>query len=519
MPTRRAILRAARWAGVALGVLAVAVAGVLLGMRLAGSQTYQVALGEVRLEVEPKLSGEVDAYIPIADWGIRADAFTAPLRLRGEVRSVNRRAVLSAAGGDADVIDRARRELDDAAASVLLREALFALAGTAAAALLAALALHAWRRPRRRTLVALAAAVLLTGAAIVATSLLLARSTFDPDAFDRPRFYARGAELLQLLDAAAQSDERAARYRSKIEGTLVRLSDLLASSGVGDPPGALAASGRRVLLASDLHANTLVLEPLEELAEPGSPVFFVGDFGHQGGEAEARAVAPRLGRLGSRVIAVSGNHDSTDLMQRLARSGVTVLGTDGRLDSNGEPTGDDVIQVRGLKVAGWSDPLEWRGDDPDDPERIFGFSELPDGDEKRAEAEKELVDWYDALPERPDVVLVHQNGLAQHLAATIAKRPDHRPFVVFTGHDHLQHVDRHGDVVVIDAGSAGAGGVLGIGDERVAVGDVSFAATGASVRFADLIEVDPFSGAAQAERVIVEGNECEDDEESCELSR
>jgi predicted phosphodiesterase len=518
MPTRRAILRAARRAGIVLGVLGVAVAGVLLGMRLAGSQTYQVGLGEVRLEVEPRLSGEVDAYIPIADWGIRAHAFSAPLRLRGEVRSINRRAVLSAAGGDAAVIEHARQELDDAAASVLVREALFAIGGSAVAALLAALVLQVLRHPRRRTLAALAAAVLVTGTAIVVASLLLARSTFDPAAFERPRFYARGAELLQLLDAAAHSDERAARYRSKVEGTLVRLSDLLASSGVGDERP-LAGSGRRVLVASDLHANTLVLDPLEELAEPGSPVFFIGDFGHQGGEAEARAVAPRLGKLGSRVIAVSGNHDSADLMQRLARSGVTVLGTDGRLDSNGEPTGDDVIRVHGLAVAGWSDPLEWRGDDPDDPERIFSFSELSDGDERRAEAEEELVAWYDALPEPPDVVLVHQNGLAQHLASTIAERPDHKPFVVFTGHDHKQHVDRHGDVVVIDAGSAGAGGVLGIGDERVAVGDVSFAETGATVRFADLIEVDPFSGAAQAERVIVEGNECEDGEESCELSR
>ena len=518
MPTRRAILRAARRAGIALGVVAVAVAGVLLGMRLAGSQTYRIALGEVRLEVEPRLSGEVDAYIPIAAWGIRADAFDAPLRLRGEVRSVNRRAVLSAAGGDADALGRARRQLDDAAASVLRREALFAIGGSALAALLAALALYAWRRPRRRTLLALGGAVVGTGIVLVVGCVLLARSTFDPDAFERPRFYAHGAELLQLLDAAAHSDERAERYRSKVEGTLVRLSDLLAASGVGDEPGALASSGRRVLLASDLHANTLVVDALEELAEPGSPVFFVGDFGHNGSEAEARAIAPRLGRLGSRAIAVSGNHDSTELMRRLAAAGVTVLGTEGRLDPSGEPTGDHLVQVRGLDVAAWSDPLEWSGGEPDDPERIFSFSELPDGDERRAEAEQDLVDWYDGLPKPPDVVLVHQNGLAQHLARTIAARPGHRPFTILTGHDHEQHVDRHGDVVVIDAGSAGAGGLLGVGDERVAVGDVSFAATEPVVRFADLIEVDPFSGAAQAQRVIVHGNECEDDEPECELS-
>jgi hypothetical protein len=90
--------------------------------------------------------------------------------------------------------------------------------------------------------------------------------------------------------------------------------------------------------------------------------------------------------------------------------------------------------------------------------------------------------------------------------------------VVLTGHDHKQHVDLHGDdVVVVDAGSAGAGGVLGIGDEAVAVGDVNFAATDAQVRWVDLIEVDPFSGAAQAERVIVEGGECDEDDDECQL--
>jgi len=97
-------------------------------------------------------------------------------------------------------------------------------------------------------------------------------------------------------------------------------------------------------------------------------------------------------------------------------------------------------------------------------------------------------------------------------------RPGGRPLLVLTGHDHKQHVDRHGEVVVVDAGSAGAGGVLGIGDERVAVGDLHFAATAPSLQAVDLIEVDPFSGAAQAQRVIVEGNACEDDEPECLLS-
>jgi predicted phosphodiesterase len=487
-------------------------------MRVAGAQTYSTELGVVRLEVEPRLQGEIDAYIPIADWGIRADAFSAPLKLRGEVRSVNRRSVLRAAGGNGEVLERARSQLDDAAASAFLREAAFAAGGLLLAAAVVALVLVAVKRPRRRVLIGVTGAIVGVGVVAIAATILLARNTFDPDAFEHPRFYAHGAELVQLLNAAAHSDERAERYQSKVEGTLVRLSDLLASSGVGNEADGSIEAGRRALLASDLHANGFVVRALEQLSQPGIPVFFVGDFGHAGSEAEARVIAPRLRGLGSRVVAVSGNHDSTALMRGLADVGVTVLTTDGQLDEDGKPTGPEVIDVRGLKVAGWSDPLEWSGSDPDDPERIFSFSELDDGDARRAAAEDDLVDWFDGLPEPPDIVLVHQNGLAQHLARTVAGRPGHKPFIVLTGHDHKQHVDRHGDIIVVDAGSAGAGGVLGVGDERVAVGDLHFYPQSDGLRAVDLIEVDPFSGAAQAQRVIVEGNECDADDTECELS-
>jgi predicted phosphodiesterase len=297
----------------------------------------------------------------------------------------------------------------------------------------------------------------------------------------------------------------------------VRLSDLLASSGVGGERATIDA-GRRALLASDLHANTLVLDAVEQLAAPRRPVFFVGDFGHNGSEGEVRVVAPRLRRLGSSVIAVSGNHDSTALMERLASVGVTVLTDNGRLRPDGSTDGKQVIDVEGLRVAGFSDPLEWHGTRPDDPRRIFGFSELANGDQRRVQAEDDLVKWYDGLPEHPNVVLVHQNGLAQHLAATIAERPGHEPVTILTGHDHKQHVDRHGDIVVIDAGSVGAGGVLGIGDEDVGVADLHFEAAAPAVAAVDLVQVDPFSGSAQAQRVIVDGNDCATGETSCQLS-
>jgi hypothetical protein len=180
--------------------------------------------------------------------------------------------------------------------------------------------------------------------------------------------------------------------------------------------------------------------------------------------------------------------------------------------------GPAVIEVSGMRVAGWADPLEWVGPDPEDPERIFSFSELDDADARRKAAETDLVEWFDGLVERPDIVLVHQNGLAQHLAATLAEREGQKPLVILTGHDHKQHVDRHGPVVVVDAGSVGAGGVLGVGDERVGLGDLHFAARTPTLAAVDLIEAEPFTGGASAQRVIVDGHECGDDEPSCLLS-
>ena len=501
-----------------LAVVAIALGGVLVGMRLAGSDVYGTELGSVRLEVEPHWGGQVDAYVPIANWGIRAAAFDAPVRLRAEVRSLDRRAVLRAAGGDARVLSRTEDQLGHAANVALVREALFGVGGGLLAALLAILVLRTIGPRRRRTLIATGAAIFLTGLAVVGVSVLLVSSTFHASAFERPRFYANGAELLQLLDVVQSADAKADQYSNKVQGTLVRLSSLIADSDLEGGGFADVEGGRRALLASDLHANTLVFPALRRLAEGDRPIFFVGDFGHQGNEGEVKLIARQLKRLGSRVIAVSGNHDSRALMERLAASGVTVLSSTGTLTAGGAIVGPGVIDVAGLRVAGWADPLEWLGDRPDDPKRIFSFSELPDGDAQRKEAETELVDWFDGLIERPDVVLIHQNGLAQHLAATLAAREGQKPLVILTGHDHKQHVDRHGSIVVVDAGSVGAGGVLGVGDERVGVGDLHFATRTPTLAAVDLIEAEPFTGGASAQRVIVEGHECEDDEASCQLS-
>jgi hypothetical protein len=233
-------------------------------------------------------------------------------------------------------------------------------------------------------------------------------------------------------------------------------------------------------------------------------VFFAGDLGQAGTDAEGQLFVPRLASIGKPVVAVSGNHDSSLIMRRLAASGVIVLTGRGRLEPGGETDGKPVQKVGKLTVAGVSDPMEWTGPNPNDPKRIFSFSELPGGgDREYRAAQDRIVSWFDGLPERPDVVMVHTNGLAQHLAETLHARGDERPLLILTGHDHKQHVDLYGqNIVVADAGTAGAGGVFGVGTQSVGVATLQLPRGRPPVRAIDLINVDPVSGSAQADRVV-----------------
>jgi predicted phosphodiesterase len=327
--------------------------------------------------------------------------------------------------------------------------------------------------------------------------LLRAEDTFAPRAFDNPSFYARGAELPQLLSAAENAQEVGEGYSSSVQRALVGYATLLR----GGPRLDVAGGLRPALQVSDLHGNTLVLRPLRRVVS-GRPVFFVGDFGQSGTRAEADVLIPQVMKLGQRIVAVSGNHDSRLFMRELAGAGATVLTDRGRLRSNGTVKGPPTRRVAGLRIAGYPDPLEWRGSDPNSPRRVFSFGDLPNGEQMYARAERLIRRWFLRLRPVPDVVLIHQNGLAQSLARAVHAEDPGRSLLILTGHDHRQHIDRYGQVLVVDAGTVGAGGAFGAGLESVGVAELHMQRGETLPHAVDLIRVEPLSGAANAERVI-----------------
>jgi hypothetical protein len=108
-------------------VLLLTVGGILIGLRGSGRTTRTTAIGTISLSISPAIHGQVDAFIPIADWGVRAHAFRAPLKVHVEPRSVQRGAVISAAGGNGTVLAEAERGARRAARTALLRAYLCAV--------------------------------------------------------------------------------------------------------------------------------------------------------------------------------------------------------------------------------------------------------------------------------------------------------------------------------------------------------------------------------------------------------
>ena len=477
-----------------VGCAALGLVGSVVALRAAAPQSSDVRLGTVDVHVVPAARGEVDVYVPVVDWGVRARPYRAPVAVELEFRSLDRDAALTAlrTGGSADAsLAGLETELHDAVAGSLRRAAALALLGGAVGGLLAGAVAGALGR-RRWLALGPAAGLAAAFAAVLVTGIGVSR--FDYAALREPTFYAHGEELPRLLAFSERVLAAGGGYEDSYGEAVAGLTRLIAAAGEGGREP--AALDRSVVVASDLHSNALVLPALEGFTD-GHPVFLVGDLTQRGTRYESGIVSGVAG-LGSPVVAVSGNHDSRPLMLAAAREGVVVLTRHGRLRADGSTDGEPVASVAGLSVAGWDDPAEsatgtFRG-------RILELKERALLDEGRA-----LLEWFDDLPERPDVVLVHRHSLAHALLDRLAAEGGDA-VLVLTGHDHEQHVETGGAHVLVDGGSVGAGGAFGVGEEPSGFAVVHLD-TAEVTRAVDLVEVEPVSGAASAERVVIAGPE------------
>ena len=485
-----------KWAVVIVLAAVIVVVAAFLGPRLAGTTEVETDLGRVSLRIEPSLSGGLEGYVPVADWGLRFEGPNVPFRARAELRTLNRDALLRAADGESAVIESTRSELRNGAVETALAALAWSLAILILLLVLAALALRPIRP--RWLLPATGIAIFAIGATVIG---LIARSSLERSSFENPTYFASGAELQRILEVIDRVDVDSP-YGSEFESVVRSLGAVLAT-GRAQP-----ATGRQLYLGSDLHANPLVIRPVSRLVED-EPLLLTGDLGQRGSDAESRVIVPRVAALGRRVVAVSGNHDSSSLMRRLVAAGVTVLDREGRLRADGSFRPPPVIDVEGLGVAGWGDPLEYGGDDPLG-ERAVTLEDLDDPEAEAAQWVGDLVRWFDRLEEKPDVLMIHQHSLAMLTAEALALAGYRDPLTIATGHSHEQRLEKVGSTIVVNPGTIGAGGPFDAGKAEIGMAHLRFNDDD-SLRSAELIAVEPFSGAARATRIVIE-TLCPDEE-------
>jgi hypothetical protein len=202
-----------------------------------------IAVGSVRLSVDPGHRGALDLYVPVVDWGVRFPVVRLPARVNVDVRAVDRAAVVRLAGAGSLDTRFVRSQARDALAFYLRLAILFSVAAALAFGMLVALAVRGGRGPRVRTTIAAAAVTALAGG-VALVVLLPPRSNVDT-----PQYYANGPEVptaLRTLESFG-STTRSTSSSSVSHGSSPRRPAARRSSGCRvwrSPPTCTTTSSR-----------------------------------------------------------------------------------------------------------------------------------------------------------------------------------------------------------------------------------------------------------------------------------
>src|SRR3954470_23214473 len=112
-------------------------------------QSHTLSVGEIRMSMSPGHKGALDVYVPLIDWGARFEAIKAPIRLRVDLQTVDRRTATSLAEGQSLDVELVREQATEAITNYLIRLFVLTLVAAFSLGLLVAFAIRS-RVPRLR---------------------------------------------------------------------------------------------------------------------------------------------------------------------------------------------------------------------------------------------------------------------------------------------------------------------------------------------------------------------------------
>ncbi|GAB3361261.1 metallophosphoesterase [Modestobacter lapidis] len=401
----------------------VATAGAVLGVVLFAHVEAPIGPFDATVSFRPTGGG---AQLEIPPLGALAvDAYDGPLRLDVQLRRVDEVRALTLAN------DPARLDSIVDTVSADLRAAVERLAWTTGAAALGGAALTSLvvLRRRREPLIALG-----LSAALVTGTAGLGAATWRPEALSQPTYTGLLVNATSLIGSAEDIVARFDAYRASLEDLVVNVSNLYAAvSALPVPAG--SADTVTLLHVSDLHLAPSGFDLMTEIVEQFAvdAVLDTGDITDWGSVPENQMLSA-VGDLGVPYVYIRGNHDSAVTAAAVAAQPNTTV-----LD-------DSSVTVAGITVAGAADP------------RFTPDKDSSEAAESLEANGEELADLAAALPEPPDIAMVHDPKAAPPLDGVVP--------LVLAGHTH----DR--DVSVLDdgtrlmvQGSTGGAGLRGLQGE------------------------------------------------------
>jgi len=417
-------------AGLCFRGCAVLLAAIICGgvaVTLVGARSYHWRAFGVEVRARPAFTGEtLIEFTPLGE--LHARTHRAPLQLQVALRSISieqlkdfvehppaRKAL------EKEFLQTAHRDLRDFA--------LWQVATASAGALLAPLILRI-RRARWWLLSALA------GGAFALFMLWRTASTFNPTAFDNPRYTGSLRQADWIIAMAKEAFVKAEALSVKLRNVADNLNTLYGR--INRLPGLAAdVDTIRVLHISDIHNNPAAVGFVQELADKMQVdcVLDTGDLTDLGLPVETE-LSRALANLKMPYVFLAGNHDSQATVAAVRRFPRAVV-----LDGN-------PVAVAGLILLGAPDPSSRRaaGGSVDTP---------PDQLQSAGEA---LLRTFEAMPRPPDIVCVHNPIMAEPLVG--------KARLILCGHVHRAYIEDRQGTLICNAGTTGAAGVRYFEDHR-----------------------------------------------------
>lgn len=259
---------------------------------------------------------------------------------------------------------------------------------------------------------------------------------YNPDAFRQPTLTGALSRSPELLGPVRQFGQRFNALRAELDeiGSITfQLYQFLAEQSP-IPPDAV-----RILHISDLHLNPVGYDVAQQVADrfDVAAVIDSGDVTAEGTPVEAGFVE-RIAGFTRPYLFVRGNHDSQATQQAVAAQ------------ANARVLDGDTANVDGLRIYGIGDPLFTPDKNVEQPTN-----------EQQREAKVAFARQVDArvnaLPEPPDVVVVHDRLLAVRLSGDVP--------LILHGHGHEWSEDRAAGTRILGVASTGGAGLKSLAPE------------------------------------------------------